>query len=117
MMNWLTLTEEEILALVTPIMDNLMDASTEIDHSKHVRDFSDKLKSIVTKEALERQCQLYQKELGVFTKRELIGIVRKQQDVRIFWKQWYSKSEDEFLAFVHIIHRNGRLEVVNVSVS
>tara|TARA_B110001452_G_C14990391_1_gene346234 strand:+ start:118 stop:468 length:351 start_codon:yes stop_codon:yes gene_type:complete len=116
-MNWLRLTDKEILDMVTPIMDNLMDASTEVDHEKHVRDFSDQMKSIVTREELEKQCKAYQSTLGIFTKRELMGIFKKKADVRVFWKQWYSISEDEFLAFVHIVQREGKLEVVNVSVS
>ena len=116
-MNWFKFSDEEIMGKVTPIMDNLMDASTEIDYEKHVRDFSDNMKSIVTKEELEKQCKAYQATLGVFTKRELVGIFRKKGDVRVFWKQWYSKSDDEFLAFVHIVQLNGKLEVVNASVS
>jgi hypothetical protein len=35
-MNWLKLSNDEILEIVNPIMDNFMDASTEIDHEKHV---------------------------------------------------------------------------------
>ena len=116
-MNWLELSDNEIMNLVAPIMDNLMDASTEIDHEKHVRDFSENMKKIVTKEELEKQCKNYQETLGFFTKRELVGIFKKKGDVRVFWKQWYSKSDDEFLAFVHIVQRNGKLEVVNASVS
>ena len=116
-MNWLQLSDNEIMSLVTPIMDNLMDASTEIDHEKHTRDFSDNMKKIVTKVELEKQCKSYQATLGFFTKRQLVGIFRKKGDVRVFWKQWYSKSDDEFLAFVHIVHRNDKLEVVNASVS
>lgn len=116
-MNWLKLSDDEVLKLVTPIMDNLMDASTEVNHEKHVRDFSDNMKSIVTKDELEKQCAAYQTSLGFFTKRELVGIFKKKGDVRVFWKQWYSKSDDEFLAFVHIIKRNGKIEVINVSVS
>jgi hypothetical protein len=116
-MNWLQLSNDEILEIVNPIMDNLMDASTQIDHEKHVRDFSDNMKSIVTKDEFEKQCKAYQETLGFFTKRELVGVIRKKSDVRFFWKQGYSKSDDEFLAFVHIVQRNGTLEVVNASVS
>lgn len=116
-MNWLKMTEEEILNIVNPIMDNLMQASTDIDHEKHVKDFSSKMKEIVTKENLEKQCREYQEKLGYFSDRELIGVVRKDIDVRVFWKQWYTKSENEFLAFIHIIENNGKLEVVNASVS
>ena len=116
-MNWLILSDDEVVELITPIMDNLMDGSTEINHEKHVRDFSDNMKKIVTKDELERQCKKYQSTLGFFTKREFVGVFKKKSDVRVFWKQWYSKSDDEFLAFVHVVKRNGRLEVVNTSVS
>ena len=116
-MNWLKMTEEEILIIVNPIMDNLMQASTDIDHEKHVKDFSSKMKEIVTKKNLEKQCREYQEKLGYFSDRELIGVVRKDSGVRVFWKQWYTKSENEFLAFIHIIENNGKLEVVNASVS
>ena len=63
-MSWLQMTEEEILNIVSPIMDNLMQASTDIDHEKHVKDFSKRMKEIVTKENLEKQCREYQEELG-----------------------------------------------------
>jgi hypothetical protein len=43
------MSDAEIFALADPIMDNLMEASTAIDHERHIRDFSDRLKSIVTK--------------------------------------------------------------------
>ena len=42
----------EIFAIANPIMDNLMNASTAIDHERHIRDFTDRMKSIVTKDYL-----------------------------------------------------------------
>jgi len=116
-MNWLQMTNEEVLAIADPIMDSLMQASTDIDHEKHVRDFSEKLKEIVTKENLEQQCKKYQKELGYFSEREFVGIFRKESDVRVFWRQWYTKSGNEFVAFIHLVENNGKIEIVNVSVS
>jgi len=116
-MNWLKMTEEEILNIVNPIMDNLMQASTDIDHEKHVKYFSKRMKEIVTKENLENQCTKYQEELGYFSNRVLLGVVRKDSDVKVFWKQWYTKSKNEFLAFIHLIEENGEFVVVNVSVS
>lgn len=116
-MNWLNMTDDEVMDIAKPIMDNLMQASTDIDHEKHVKDFSEHLKSIVTKENLQKQCKEYQEELGFFSKRELVGIFKKANDVRVFWKQWYTKSTDEYVAFIHLINNNGNIEVVNVSVS
>ena len=48
-MNWLNMTDDEIMGIANPIMDNLMQTSTDNDHEKHVRDFCEHLKSIVTK--------------------------------------------------------------------
>lgn len=39
-----------------------MQASTDIEHAKHVQDFTDSAKAIVTKEHLETICAKYQSE-------------------------------------------------------
>ena len=38
-----SMSDDEILRVANPIMDNLMDASTAIDHGRHIRDFSDRM--------------------------------------------------------------------------
>ena len=43
-------SDEEILKIADPIMGNLMEASADLDHEGQVRDFTDRLKSLVTKE-------------------------------------------------------------------
>jgi len=30
---------------------------------------------------------------------------------------WLEKPDDEFVAFIHLMHRDGKLEVVNVKIS
>ncbi len=116
-MNWLEMTDKEIMKIANPIMDNLMQASTDIDHGRHVRDFSEHLKEVVTEENLKQQCAKYQKDLGYFSSRELVGIFRKETDVRVFWRQRYTKSKNEFVAFIHLVEKSGKVEVINVSVS
>ncbi len=116
-MNWLEMSESEILAIANPIMDNLMQASTDIDHERHVRDFNDKLKAIVTKENIETQCKDYQATLGYFAEREFVGVFRKETDVAIFWKQKYTKSTGEHIAFLRLISVDGKILVQNVSVT
>ena len=61
-LNFETMSEQQLLAIANPIMDNLMDASTQIDHARHVRDFTDRLKAIVTPDYLECVCQQYRSE-------------------------------------------------------
>ncbi len=116
-MNWLEMTESGILAIANPIMDNLMQASTDIDHERHVKDFTDTLKAIVTKENLEAQCKEYQTKLGYFSEREFVGVFRKETDVAIFWKQKYTKSSGEHIAFLRLVSADGKILVQNVSVT
>ena len=116
-MNWLQMSESEILAIANPIMDNLMQASTDIDHQRHVKDFTDHLKSIVTKENLEAQCKEYQAELGYFAERTVAAVFRKEKDAVVFWKQRYTKSTGEHIAFLRLISVEGKILVQNVSVT
>jgi hypothetical protein len=36
-----SMSDGEILRFANPIMDNLMEASTVIDHERHIRDFNE----------------------------------------------------------------------------
>lgn len=53
-MDLINQTDEEILKIVNPIMDNLMEASTINDYERHVRDFSDRIKENFKKEEFQR---------------------------------------------------------------
>lgn len=109
-------SDEEILNVAGPIMDNLMEASTDIDHERHVRDFTERLKALVTKDYLERVCRQYQAEKGVFAKRELVAIFRRPQSVAIVWKQRFSKQPGEFGAEMVLVEQDSRYLVDYVMV-
>ncbi len=47
-MRFRDMTEEEVLRIVGPMMDNFLEGSNEVNHAKHVRHFSDRLKNVVT---------------------------------------------------------------------
>ena len=51
------MTDAEILAIVEPLMDNCLAGSTERDHAKHVRDFTDHSRAIVSPENLAAQLE------------------------------------------------------------
>ena len=109
-------SDEEILEVAGTIMDNLMEASTDIDHERHVRDFTERLKSLVTKDYLEKVCRQYQTENGFFSKRECVAIFRRPQSVAIVWKQWFSKQQGEFVAEMVLVEQDSRHLVDHVMV-
>jgi len=102
------MSDEEIFRIANPIMDNLMDASTAIDHERHIRDFSDRMKAIVTEEYLQKVCEKYQREKGYFSRRERVAVFRRPDAVAMIWKQWFTKAPGEFVAEMLLIEKDGR---------
>ena len=102
-------SDSEILAIIEPLMDNMLAGSTEIDHAKHVRDFTHRLKVIVTEDNLSRQCDDYQKRLGYFKKREIVSIFRRSHSIAAVWRLWYTKSDDEYVCEAMFVERDGKL--------
>ena len=80
------MTDAEILAIVEPLMDNCLAGSTERDRAKRVRDFTDRLRAIVTPENLVAQLESGQPNNGYFAERELISIFRRPGWVGVVWR-------------------------------
>lgn len=105
-------SDKEILAVVNPIMDNLMEGSTEIDYEKHTRDFTERIKSKIVPESLEKMCRAYQAKWGFFEKREFVALFRREASVAVVWKQYCSKTTDEYVAeAVFVESEDGRILV------
>lgn len=115
-MNFEEMSEDEILNVANPIMDNLMEASTNIDHERHVRDFTERMKSIVTKEYLQKVCEQYQTEKGFFSEREVVAVFRRPESAAIIWKQYFTKARGEFVAEMLLVHKQGKYLVDHVMV-
>ena len=105
------MSEGEILGVANPIMDNLMDASTAIDHERHIRDFTERMKAIVTKEDLQKVCEKYQREKGYFSRREPVAVFKRPGGAAIIWKQWFTRAPGEFVAELLLVERDGRVLV------
>lgn len=111
-----SMSDDEILLVANPIMDNLMDASTMIDHERHIRNFSDRMKAIVTKEYLQNVCEKYQREKGYFSRRQPVAVFKRAGAVAIIWKQWFTKVPGEFVAEMLLIEKDGTFLVDHVVV-
>ena len=115
-MNLAQKSDAEILAVVDPIMDNLMDASTAIDYDRHVRDFTDRAKSVMPKELLQAICKEYQDSKGFFARREFVAVFRRTDSVAIVWRQWFTRQPSEFVAELVLVQRDGKYLVDHVMV-
>lgn len=109
-------SDAEIMEVANPIMDNLMEASTAIDHERHIVDFTDRIKAIVTKEYLEKVCLQYQREKGYFGAREAVAVFRRPDSVAIIWKQQFINQAGEYVAEMVLVEQGSRYLVDHVMV-
>jgi hypothetical protein len=109
-------SDAEILAVAGPIKDNLMDASTAIDYERHTRDFTERAKSVLSKESLQSICEHYQSTKGFFSRREFVAVFRRPDSVAIVWRQWFTKHPGEFVAELVLVQRGNRYLVDHVMV-
>ncbi len=108
-MKLLAMTDAEILKVITPIMDNMMLGSTEINHAQHTRDFSERMKAVVTPENLEVMCQAYQAKWGTFAQREFVALFRRQASIAVIWRQYCTNTSDEYVAEAVFVEDGNRL--------
>lgn len=109
-------SDADILSVANPIMDNLMDASTVIDYENHIRDFSDRLKRVLSKEQLVWICQDYQRTKGFFAEREFVAVFRRPDSVAVIWKQRFTRQAGDFVAEMVLVQQNGKYLVDHVMV-
>jgi len=105
-------SDAELLKIAAPIMDNLMDGSTERDWDKHTLNFTDGAKASLSKENLLRQCDEYQSTFGNFAQREFVGITRHPKYVNVIWTQRMTKSEGEYMAILTLVQHNKEIYVI-----
>ena len=111
-----SMSDEDILRVANPIMDNLMEASTVIDHEQHIHDFSERMKAIVTKDHLQKVCEKYQREKGYFSRRDPVAVFKRPGAAAIVWKQRFTKAPGEFVAEMLLIEKDGAFLVDHVMV-
>jgi len=108
----ITLSNDKILTIATPIMDNLMDGSTERDWKKHTLNFTNGAKASLSEENLLKQCDEYQSTHGHFAEREFVGIIRHPKYINIIWKQRMTKSSGEYLAILTLVQHDEEYFVI-----
>ena len=109
-------SDTEILAVATPIMDNLMAASTAVDYERHIRDFTDRLKDRLSKEQLKWICQDYQSSKGYFADREFVAVFRRPDSVAVVWRQRFTEQPGDFVAEMVLVQQDGEYRVDHVAV-
>ena len=106
-MKFIEMKENEILGIVEPIMDNCLNGSNENNFAKHARDFTERMRKIVTPENLK--LQLAKEHRAFFTERKFIYLFRRQSSIGVIWKQYISTSNDELMNQAIFLEKNEKI--------
>ena len=106
-MHFTKMTQKEILKLINPLMDNCLAGSNEDNHGKHVKDFTERMKGIVTPENLRNQ--LSQTPRAYFTRREFSHLFRRKNSIGVVWKQSISTSTDELMNQAIFVEKQNKI--------
>ncbi|HEX7341692.1 MAG TPA: hypothetical protein VF269_05390 [Rhodanobacteraceae bacterium] len=109
-------SDADIMAVVDPIMNHLMDASTAVDYAAHVRDFTERAKGMLSRPAFEAICSQYQNTRGLFAARERVAIFRRPDSIAVVWRQCFTKVPGDYVAELVLVEREGRNLVDHVMV-
>lgn len=115
-MNFATLQDAEIWQIANQLMDNLMEGSTAINHAEHTRDFTPRLRSLVTPDYLQHVCETYQRDKGFFTSRKPMLLLRRPDSIALIWQQQFSKVSGDYVAEMVLVQQDGLFLVDHVMV-
>ena len=106
-------SDSAIMAIADPLMDNLMQASDDIDFERHVRDFTPRLKALVRKDGFARVCREFQGHFGKYGERTPVAIFRRKDSVAVVWRQSCEESTDQLVAPINIVEGPGDTYLVD----
>ena len=117
-MNFSSKTDAEILAYAEPFLDNIIEASNDIDYEKFSRDFSKSMKAAFSKKEFIEQQTAFQETYGkTGENREFIRCLRRKEGVSILWVTNFEKLGGEVLAAMKIDEEDGEMKVFVVRIS
>jgi len=96
-------TDEEIIGMVSPMIDEVVRASNDKDwvaFSKYQTE--EEASDPKNKENVEAQWKTSRLLSSLDTKREILGVLRRDEVAVVYWKQTGSEITGEFLASYHV---------------
>jgi hypothetical protein len=111
-------TDAEILAIANPVLDNIIDASNEINYKKFSKDLSKYKKNAFSEADFIQQQTAFKVKFGQMTKvREFIRCLRRNQSVSVLWVTSFEKIGGEVLAALQIDEEDGEMKILVARIS
>lgn len=104
-------SDDEIIALAEPLLQNLLDGSFELNYEKFSRDFSHGMMTVMPHEMFMEQSVGIRQVRGKCISRKALGVLRKNKTALLVWSAQYEKTSDDMLIQLKLSYENERLAI------
>lgn len=110
-------SDEEIIALAEPILENMLDGMAALNYAKFSGDFSHGMKTIVPEDLFLEETIGINQVRGKCVARKTLGVLRKNKTALIVWSAQYDKSDDDMLIQLKLTYERDALVITGALIN
>ncbi|MGD8569468.1 MAG: hypothetical protein PVJ39_15390 [Gammaproteobacteria bacterium] len=110
-------SDEEIIALAEPLLQNMLDGGNALKYAKFSRDFSHGMRSTIPEDLFAEQSIAVNRARGQCISRQPLGVLRKNKTALILWSARFDKSNDDMLIQLKIAYDHGKLVITGATIT
>lgn len=111
MMKLLEMSDSQILEVAEPILNDIVTGSNNKDWEQFSRHMSKKhINNPEVRASVEKQWQENEHLTSLSDSSSFLGVIRKQNNVLVLWKQTSSATEDEYLEKLYLQEIDGDIK-------
>jgi len=111
-MNVLTLSDEKILEIAEPILDTIIQGSSEKNWHIFTKHMPESMKTESDREIIENQWSNLEFPTNFSVEREFLSILRKSDCVLVLWKMKNNNNKEDLLQMLYLQNQNGEVKVI-----
>ena len=109
------LTDEQILAMADPLLDNIIAGANASDYDRFSRDFHEDFAKMIDAENFARQSAQARPMHGMVSEdRQFLRCLRNEHCVMVLWIGQFEKLAGEILTGINLREFDGEVKVVGV---
>lgn len=110
-------SDEEIIALAEPLLQNMLDGGNALNYAKFSKDFSHGMRSTIPEDLFAEQSIAVKQVRGQCMSRRPLGVLRKNKTALILWSAHFDKSNDDMLIQLKITYDHGELAITGATIT
>jgi len=107
-------TNEQVKAVATPILENLMVGFNQGKYDQYSRDFDDTMREAINKKKFQQVRSQLLKKLGKYKDKEYLGFLNQKRYTIVLWKGKFSETKNDILIKLVLSKRQDKIMVVGL---